>query len=60
MDYMGIFVEEDTDEPKSCATCEYETAVDRAECNACAREWNASGYKRFVGWKLAELEACIR
>jgi len=54
MDYMGIFVREDEQEQRSCGTCEWQAAVDRAECNACAREWNASGYKRFVGWKLKE------
>lgn len=54
MDYMGIFVEEDDAEVRSCGTCEYEREVDRADCNACAREWNASKYKRFIGWKLME------
>lgn len=51
--YMGVFVVEESEPQKSCATCTYELAVDRAECNACAREWVRSGYTRHVGWHCA-------
>jgi hypothetical protein len=38
------------DDEKHCTTCEFEAAQDRAACNACAREWNASGYTRYINW----------
>lgn len=36
---------------KHCTTCYYEHEIDRLECNACARNWNASNYKEYIGWK---------
>ena len=49
--YMGVFVDEGEAENKSCATCMFEREVDRHDCNACAREWQASSMTRFIGWK---------
>jgi hypothetical protein len=39
---------------RSCATCRHEPAVDRAECNACARWWNDSRYTEHIGWESKE------
>lgn len=36
---------------KHCSTCKHETEVDRAECNACARAWNSSGYTKHINWE---------
>lgn len=35
----------------NCSTCLHEKTVDRAECNACARAWNESGYEQYVNWE---------
>lgn len=48
--YMGVLVAE-TPEHKACFTCEHELRVDRAECNACARQWQASNMTQYIGWK---------
>jgi hypothetical protein len=52
-EYMGLFVEEEV-EVKGCSTCKFEKEVDRAECNACARRWNESGYLSYCGWEPKE------
>jgi len=49
--YMGVFVEEEQEETKSCSSCLYEKEIDRAGCNACSRAWGNSGYTKFIGWK---------
>jgi hypothetical protein len=38
---------------KGCGTCEFRAAVDRAECNACARGWQASSMREFIGYRRA-------
>lgn len=34
-----------------CTTCKYEEAVDRHECNVCARNWQATNMQRHVEWE---------
>jgi hypothetical protein len=48
--YMGVFVEEDSDENRACATCAYGPEVDRHECNECANRWLVSQMKLHTGW----------
>jgi hypothetical protein len=51
INYMGLFVEEETKLIKHCTNCKFEKEVDRTECNQCSREWGNSGYLKFIGWK---------
>ena len=34
-----------------CSNCKHETAVDRHECNACARVWLATGMSKRPYWE---------
>lgn len=60
-DFQGIFVSlEHGDKPPRqilgnddglhCSSCRRETNVDDHECNVCAANWNASGYRLHTGW----------
>lgn len=53
--YMGIFVADDEQE-RHCTTCAYESEVDRAECNWCARCWNDSRYVERPGWRAKDAD----
>lgn len=60
MDYMGIFVEDDSppvrqilgnDDGLHCSTCRHEERVDFHTCNQCSRAWAATNCLVHVGWK---------
>ena len=59
MDYMGVFVQNETAPPRPitgnddgyhCSTCEREREVDSHTCNLCSRNWGISNCRLHTEW----------